>query len=159
VLEGYTTVRFLAGVTETMRLGLLVTGVAYRHPGLLAKISPTLDVVSAGRAMLGIGAAWYEREHDGLAEPTTSPTKRSPSNGDLGRRPIDLTGGLQDRRASCPTWRCASRVLAGAVGDLELSRALSRVTRLRFGGRRARRVRTERSRCRDRRRPRRRSRA
>ena len=45
-----------------MRLGLLVTGVTYRHPGLLAKIVTTLDVLSRGRAMLGIGAAWYERE-------------------------------------------------------------------------------------------------
>jgi F420-dependent oxidoreductase-like protein len=49
-----------------MTLGLLVTGVTYRHPGLLAKIVTTLDVLSGGRAMLGIGAAWYEREHLGL---------------------------------------------------------------------------------------------
>ncbi len=69
MLEGYTTLGFVAGQTETMTLGLLVTGVSYRHPGLLAKIVTTLDVLSGGRAMLGIGAAWYEREHEGLGVP------------------------------------------------------------------------------------------
>jgi F420-dependent oxidoreductase-like protein len=66
MLEGYTALGFVAGVTQTLRLRLLVTGVTYRHPGLLAKIVSTLDVVSEGRAELGIGAAWYEREHLGL---------------------------------------------------------------------------------------------
>jgi F420-dependent oxidoreductase-like protein len=66
MLEGYTTLGYVAGLTETMTLGLLVTGVSYRHPGLLAKIVTTLDVLSGGRGMLGIGAAWYEREHLGL---------------------------------------------------------------------------------------------
>jgi F420-dependent oxidoreductase-like protein len=66
MLEGYATLGYVAGRTETMTLGLLVTGVTYRHPGLLAKIVTTLDVLSGGRAMLGIGAAWYEREHVGL---------------------------------------------------------------------------------------------
>ncbi|MDI2129844.1 LLM class F420-dependent oxidoreductase [Yinghuangia seranimata] len=69
MLEGYTTLGFLAGQTERMELGLLVTGVTYRHPGLLAKIVTTLDVLSGGRAMLGAGAAWYEREHLGLGVP------------------------------------------------------------------------------------------
>jgi F420-dependent oxidoreductase-like protein len=69
MLEGYTTLGFLAGQTRRMRLGLLVTGVTYRHPGLLAKIVTTLDVLSGGRAQLGIGAAWYEREHRGLGVP------------------------------------------------------------------------------------------
>lgn len=69
MLEGYTTLGYLAGVTERLRLGLLVTGVTYRHPGLLAKIVTTLDVLSGGRAQLGIGAAWYEREHRGLGVP------------------------------------------------------------------------------------------
>jgi F420-dependent oxidoreductase-like protein len=63
MLEGYTALGFLAGRTERIRLGLLVTGVTYRHPGLLVNIVTTLDVVSQGRAQLGIGAAWYEREH------------------------------------------------------------------------------------------------
>ena len=69
MLEGYSTLAFLAAHTETVRLGLLVTGVTYRHPGLLAKTVTTLDVLSGGRAQLGIGAAWYEREHKGLGVP------------------------------------------------------------------------------------------
>ncbi|MCB0918305.1 MAG: LLM class F420-dependent oxidoreductase [Actinobacteria bacterium] len=66
MLEGYTSLGYLAGITERVRLGLLVTGVTYRNPGILAKQVTTLDVLSGGRAMLGIGAAWYEREHLGL---------------------------------------------------------------------------------------------
>ncbi|MGA8681837.1 MAG: LLM class F420-dependent oxidoreductase [Acidimicrobiales bacterium] len=66
MLEGYTALGFVAGRTEHLRLRLLVTGITYRHPGLLAKTVTTLDVVSGGRAELGIGAAWYEREHLGL---------------------------------------------------------------------------------------------
>jgi F420-dependent oxidoreductase-like protein len=69
MLEGYTSLGFIAGQTERVRLGLLVTGVTYRHPGLLAKTVTTLDVLSGGRAQLGIGAAWYEREHRGLGVP------------------------------------------------------------------------------------------
>src|SRR6478736_7103251 len=69
MLEGYTALGFVAGATERLRLRLLVTGVTYRHPGLLAKIVTTLDVVSSGRAELGIGAAWYDREHRGLGVP------------------------------------------------------------------------------------------
>ncbi len=69
MLEGYTTLGFLAGQTQRIRLGLLVGGVTYRYPGLLAKIVTTLDVLSGGRAMLGLGAAWYEREHLGLGVP------------------------------------------------------------------------------------------
>lgn len=69
MLEGYTTLGYLAAITERVQLGLLVTGVTYRHPGLLAKIVATLDVLSGGRAMLGLGAAWFRREHDGLGVP------------------------------------------------------------------------------------------
>jgi F420-dependent oxidoreductase-like protein len=69
MLEGYTALGFVAGVTQSLRLRLLVTGVTYRHPGLLAKIVTTLDVLSGGRAELGIGAAWFEREHLGLGVP------------------------------------------------------------------------------------------
>ncbi|HEY3723785.1 MAG TPA: LLM class F420-dependent oxidoreductase [Acidimicrobiia bacterium] len=69
MLEGYTTLGFLAAQTTSVRLGLLVTGVTYRHPGLLAKTVATLDVLSGGRGELGIGAAWYDREHAGLGIP------------------------------------------------------------------------------------------
>ena len=69
MLEGYTSLGFVAAHTNTMTLGLLVSGVMYRHPGLLAKIVTTLDVLSGGRAQLGVGAAWYEREHRGLGVP------------------------------------------------------------------------------------------
>jgi F420-dependent oxidoreductase-like protein len=69
MLEGYTTLGFMAAHTERIKLHLLVTGVTYRHPGLLAKIVTTLDVLSGGRAELAIGAAWYEREHLGLGVP------------------------------------------------------------------------------------------
>jgi F420-dependent oxidoreductase-like protein len=69
MLEGYTALGFVAARTERMTLGLLVTGVTYRYPGLLAKIVTTLDVLSGGRGMLGMGAAWYEREHVGLGVP------------------------------------------------------------------------------------------
>jgi F420-dependent oxidoreductase-like protein len=63
MLESYTTLAYLAGVTERIRLGALVTGIAYRNIAHLAKIIATLDVVSGGRAMCGLGAAWFEREH------------------------------------------------------------------------------------------------
>jgi F420-dependent oxidoreductase-like protein len=63
LLECYTTLGFLAGVTSTVRHGALVTGVTYRNVALLGKMIATLDVVSNGRAIAGLGAAWYEREH------------------------------------------------------------------------------------------------
>jgi F420-dependent oxidoreductase-like protein len=76
MLEGYTTLGYLAGQTQQVRLSLLVTGTTYRHPGLLAKIVTTLDVLSQGRAMLGIGAAWYDREHLGLGVPFPATSER-----------------------------------------------------------------------------------
>jgi F420-dependent oxidoreductase-like protein len=66
ILESATLLGALAAVTERVGLGALVNGVTYRNPALLAKITTTLDVVSRGRAWLGLGAAWYEPEHDGL---------------------------------------------------------------------------------------------
>ena len=65
MLEGYTTLGALAMKTERVLLGTMVTGVTYRNPAILAKIVTTLDVVSRGRAVLGIGAAWNESEHQG----------------------------------------------------------------------------------------------
>jgi F420-dependent oxidoreductase-like protein len=69
MLEGYSALAFAAGVTERIRLGTMVTGVTYRHPGVLVKTVTTLDVLSGGRAILGIGAAWNEEEHRGLGVP------------------------------------------------------------------------------------------
>ncbi len=69
MLEGYTALAFAAGQTQRITLGTLVTGVTYRHPGLLVKTVTTLDVLSSGRAWLGIGAAWNEEEHRGLGVP------------------------------------------------------------------------------------------
>ena len=69
MLEAYAALSFLAGRTSTLQLGALVTGVTYRHPGLLAKIGATLDVLSGGRATMGLGAAWYDREHEALGVP------------------------------------------------------------------------------------------
>jgi F420-dependent oxidoreductase-like protein len=69
MLEGYSTLSYLAGLTRRARLGTLVTGVVYRHPGVLVKTVSTLDVLSGGRAYLGIGAAWNEREALGLGAP------------------------------------------------------------------------------------------
>jgi F420-dependent oxidoreductase-like protein len=66
MLEAYTTLGALATATERVQLGTLVTGNTYRNPTLLAKIITTLDVVSAGRAILGIGTGWFELEHDQL---------------------------------------------------------------------------------------------
>jgi F420-dependent oxidoreductase-like protein len=65
MLEGYTALAGIAARTKNVRLGTLVTGVTYRNPAFLAKVVTTLDIVSAGRAILGIGAAWNEDEHRG----------------------------------------------------------------------------------------------
>jgi F420-dependent oxidoreductase-like protein len=69
MLEAYTTLGFMAGLTSRIKLLTLVTGVVYRHPGVLVKTVTTLDVLSGGRAWLGIGAAWNEEESVGLGIP------------------------------------------------------------------------------------------
>jgi F420-dependent oxidoreductase-like protein len=69
MLEGYSALSYLAGVTKHVKLGTLVTGVIYRHPGILVKTVSTLDVLSGGRAYFGIGAAWNEQESRGLGVP------------------------------------------------------------------------------------------
>ncbi len=69
MLEAYSALSYLAGVTTRARLGAMVTGVIYRYPGILVKTVSTLDVLSGGRAYLGIGAGWYEREARGLGVP------------------------------------------------------------------------------------------
>lgn len=69
MLEGYTTLGYLAAATRKLMLGTLVTGVVYRYPGILVKSATTLDVLSGGRTYFGIGAAWNEQESKGLGVP------------------------------------------------------------------------------------------
>jgi F420-dependent oxidoreductase-like protein len=66
MLEGYTALGFAAAHTSRIKLGTMVTGNTYRNPGVLLKTVTTLDVLSGGRAYFGVGAGWFEQEHDGL---------------------------------------------------------------------------------------------
>lgn len=76
MLEAYTLLGALAASTQRVQLGAMVTGVTYRHPAVLAKQVTTLDVVSRGRAVLGLGAAWYDIEHTGYGIPFPSVGER-----------------------------------------------------------------------------------
>lgn len=76
MMESYTTLGYFAGLTEKAYLGVLVTGVIYRHPSVLMKMVNTLDILSGGRAYLGIGAAWYEEEAKGYGIPYPSTAER-----------------------------------------------------------------------------------
>lgn len=76
MLESYTTLGYFAGLTEKAYLGVLVTGVIYRYPSVLMKMINTLDILSGGRAYLGIGAAWYEKEAKGFGIPYPSTAER-----------------------------------------------------------------------------------
>jgi F420-dependent oxidoreductase-like protein len=76
MMESYTTLGYIAGLTEKAYLGVLVTGVIYRHPAVLMKMVNTLDILSGGRAYLGIGAAWYEDEAKGYGIPYPSTSER-----------------------------------------------------------------------------------
>ena len=94
MLEGWTALGFMAAHTSRARLGLMVGGVHYRLPGLWAKAATTLDVLSGGRAWLGIGAAWNEEESRGLGFPFPP----------LGRALRDARGDAPDR-----AWDVAGR--------------------------------------------------
>ncbi len=76
MLEGWSALAFAAARTNHIKLGTMVTGVTYRYPGLLVKTATTLDVLSHGRAYLGIGAAWNEQEHNGLGVPFPTLSER-----------------------------------------------------------------------------------
>jgi F420-dependent oxidoreductase-like protein len=76
MMESYTTLGYFAGLTEKAYLGVLVTGVIYRHPSVLMKMVNTLDILSGGRAYLGLGAAWYEDEARGYGIPYPSTSDR-----------------------------------------------------------------------------------
>lgn len=138
MLEGYTTLGYLAARTRTMTLGLLVTGVTYRHPGLLAKTVTTLDVLSQGRAMLGLGAAWYEREHLGLGVPFPSTAERferleealqicvqmwSDDDGSYEGKHYRLGSTLCDPQ---PVSSPRPRILVGGVGERKTLRLVAR---------------------------------
>ncbi len=138
MLEAYTTLGFLAGCTERLRFRVLVTGVTYRHPGLLAKIVTTLDVLSGGRAELGIGAAWYEREHLGLGVPFPPTAERferleetlevcrqmwSDDDGPFTGRHYDLAATLC---RPAPVSRPRPRILIGGGGERKTLRLVAR---------------------------------
>jgi alkanesulfonate monooxygenase SsuD/methylene tetrahydromethanopterin reductase-like flavin-dependent oxidoreductase (luciferase family) len=76
MMESYSTLSYLAGLTKNVRLGTMVTGAIYRYPGILVKTATTLDVLSGGRAYLGIGAGWFDREAQGLGVPFPSTKER-----------------------------------------------------------------------------------
>jgi alkanesulfonate monooxygenase SsuD/methylene tetrahydromethanopterin reductase-like flavin-dependent oxidoreductase (luciferase family) len=91
MLEGYSTLSYLAGFTKKVKLGTMVTGVIYRYPGILIKTITTLDVLSGGRAYLGIGAAWNEQESKGLGAPFP-PVAEQQSASSGWRRPYKSPG-------------------------------------------------------------------
>jgi F420-dependent oxidoreductase-like protein len=76
MLESWTTISVLAGMTTKIKLGTLMTGIIYRHPSILAKIGATLDVLSKGRLFMGIGAAWNEKESSAYGIPFPSAKER-----------------------------------------------------------------------------------
>ena len=75
MLEAYSALSYMAGVTEKVKLGAMITSSTYRHPGYLIKTVTTLDVLSGGRAILGIGAGWFDREARALGIPVPASLK------------------------------------------------------------------------------------
>lgn len=110
MLEAYTALGALATATERVQLGTLVTGNTYRNPTLLAKIITTLDVVSAGRAILGIGTGWFELEHDQLGFEFGTFTDRFNRLDEALQIILPMIKG--DRPTFSGTWYQASEALA-----------------------------------------------
>jgi hypothetical protein len=110
MLEAYTALGALATATERVQLGTLVTGNTYRNPTLLAKIITTLDVVSAGRAILGIGTGWFELEHDQLGFEFGTFTDRFNRLNEALQIIVPMIKG--DRPTFSGTWYQASEALA-----------------------------------------------
>jgi F420-dependent oxidoreductase-like protein len=96
MLESYSALAFIAGQTQKITLGTMVTGVTYRHPGLLVKTVTTLDVLSGGRAYLGIGAGWFEREHLALGVPFPPLKERFERLEEALQICLQMWSGLQD---------------------------------------------------------------
>ena len=101
MLEAYTTLGYIAGLTEKAYLGVLVTGVIYRHPSVLLKMVNTLDILSGGRAYFGIGAAWYEDEAKGNGIPYPSTVERFEQLEESLKLAKALWVGDEIGRASC----------------------------------------------------------
>ena len=129
MLEAYTTLGYIAALTTRLKLGTLVTGVTYRHPGLLAKTVATLDVLTEGRAFLGIGAAWYEREHQYFGIPFPPLGERF----DRLEEQLAILTGIWDTKpgerfsfegkhyqlkdcASIPRWASRPKIIIGGAG-------------------------------------------
>ncbi|MGH3105696.1 MAG: LLM class flavin-dependent oxidoreductase [Rubrobacteraceae bacterium] len=130
MLESYSALSFLAGVTQRAKLGTLVTGVVYRHPGILVKTVTALDVLSGGRAYLGIGTGWNEREALGLGVPFPSTRERfehleeplnSPQALSQPHPPI-MIGGMGERRTLRLVAQYADACNLFAYGGVDLIR-------------------------------------
>ena len=118
MLEGWTTLGFMAAQTKRARLGLMVGGIHYRNPGLWVKAATTLDVLSGGRAWLGIGAAWNQAESRG---PRVSRSRRSASGSRCSRRRSRSRTGCG--RAS---WAARGSSAGGCSGPIGCSTPRSR---------------------------------
>ena len=138
MLESYSALSFAAGVTRRIALGTMVTGVTYRHPGVLLKTATTLDVLSGGRAYLGIGAAWFDREHAGLGVPFPPLSERferleetlriahqmwSPENGPFQGKHYRLAETLC---SPAPVSNPRPRILIGGFGEKKTLRFVAR---------------------------------
>jgi len=138
MLEGYSALSYVAGITERVKLGTLVTGVVYRYPGILAKTATTLDVLSGGRAYLGIGAAWFEREAVALGVPFPALKERferleetlriakqmwSPDNGPFAGKHYRLAETLCQPQ---PVTRPHPPILIGGGGERKTLRLVAR---------------------------------
>jgi F420-dependent oxidoreductase-like protein len=137
MLESYTTLGYLAAVTERLRLGALVTSVPYRNLAHLAKVVATLDVLSGGRAMCGLGAGWFEREHRLYGYPVPSRAERYAALEDaLELLPLMWGPGaprFEGRTISVPEAVCYPRplqdrvpVLVGGSGERRTLRLVAR---------------------------------
>ncbi len=116
MLEAYTILGALAARTARVKLGAMVTGVTYRNPAHLAKIVTTLDVISSGRAILGIGAAWYDVEHEGLGFDFPPAGQRLDRLEEALQicRAMFSRGGAELRGPVLPGARCSQRPAPGA---------------------------------------------
>jgi hypothetical protein len=104
MLESWTTISVLAGVTSKIKLGTMITGIIYRHPSILAKIGATLDVLSKGRLFMGIGAAWNEEEPLAYGIPFPSVKEK------YGLRPYGTISFLPSLEANNSCRKCSSRI-------------------------------------------------